>query len=173
VTPKLSLRSRVQSLRIPQALYSRRAQRHGGETGQVGGLEGLVFGVLIFVFGTLLVVNAWGVIDAKLAASSAAREAARSYVEAPTSEEASRRARLAAEEAMVGHGHETARTTVTLVAAGFSRCERVTFEVSHRVPLIVVPLIGRHGSGFTVAARHSEVVDPYRSGLTGAAVCRG
>ena len=51
------------------------------EHGQVGGIEGLVFGVLVFVFGALLVANAWAVVDAKSAASVAAREAARVCVE--------------------------------------------------------------------------------------------
>jgi hypothetical protein len=47
------------------------------EGGAVGGLEVLPFGLLIFVVGILLVVNAWAVVDAKLAAEAAAREAAR------------------------------------------------------------------------------------------------
>ena len=56
-------------------------RRARGDAGQVGGFEALPFGVLIFVLGALLVTNAWAVIDAKLAATAAAREAARVYVE--------------------------------------------------------------------------------------------
>ena len=41
----------------------------------------LPFGVLIFVVGSLLIANAWAVVDAKLATTAAAREAARAYVE--------------------------------------------------------------------------------------------
>ena len=40
-----------------------------GEDGQVGGIEALVFGLLVLVLGTLVVANAWGVIDAKVAAA--------------------------------------------------------------------------------------------------------
>ncbi len=69
-----------------------------GDAGQAG-LEAVLFGVLVFVLGTMLVVNAWAVVDAKLAATSAAREAARSYVEAPTAQVADADARRAAEEA--------------------------------------------------------------------------
>jgi hypothetical protein len=154
-------------------MRGRRARLPLDESGQVAGLEGLIFGVLVFVFGTLLVVNAWGVIDAKLAAGSAAREAARSYVEARSPDAATEQARRAAEEAMKGHGRELDRTHVALTGGSFTRCSRVTFEVSHRVPLITLPLLGQQGSGFTVRSRHSEVVDPYRSGLPGRAACDG
>ena len=55
---------------------------HRDERGQAGGVEALPFGLLIFVVGALLVASAWVVVDAKLAVVSAAREAARTYVEA-------------------------------------------------------------------------------------------
>lgn len=135
------------------------------QRGQAGGLEGLVFGVLLFVFGTLLVANAWGVVDAKLAASSAAREATRSYVESTSTAEAERSAAAAAREAIEGHGRDWDRTTLSLDGEGFARCARVTASVTYRVPLVAVPLLGQHGSGLTVTARHSEIVDPYRAGL--------
>ena len=48
---------------------------------------------------------------------------------------------------------------------------RVVAEVRYRVPLIVVPMLGGLGSGFTASARHSELVDPYRSGLPRTASC--
>ncbi len=141
------------------------------EAGQVGGLEAVVFGVLLFVLGTMLVVNAWGVVDTKLAATSAAREAARTFVEAPSPSVAGASAQQAAEEAMAGHGRRRDRMRLELRAGRFARCSRVTFEVRYDVPLIAIPLLGQHGSGFTVRARHSELVDPYRSGLPGAAAC--
>lgn len=141
------------------------------ERGQVGGLEAVAFGMLIFVFGTLLVANAWGVIDAKLAASAAAREAARGYVESASDAVAQDAANMAAREAIEGHGREWARAEVKVAGEPFGRCARVTATVRYRVPLVVVPLLGQHGSGFTVSAEHSEVVDPYRSGLGAEARC--
>ena len=141
------------------------------EQGQAGGIEALVFGVLVFVFGTLVVANAWAVIDAKLAASSAAREAARSYVEAPSADDAAAAARRAAEEAIRGHGRQVERMDLRRTGGSFARCARVTHEVRYRVPLVAVPLLGQRSNGFTVAARHSEVVDPYRSGPGGHAAC--
>ena len=141
------------------------------EAGQVGGVEGAIFGVLVFVFGTLVVVNAWAVVDAKLAAGSAAREATRSYVEARSASEAGAAAQRAANEAIRGHGRQVERLGLRFVDGHFARCARVTLEATYRVPLLAVPVLGRRGAGFTVAARHSEVVDPYRSGLTGEASC--
>jgi hypothetical protein len=43
--------------------------------------------------------------------------------------------------------------------------------VRYRVPLVHIPLLGGFGDGLTVAARHSELVDPYRNGLPGEASC--
>ncbi len=154
----------------------RRYRRHESgpdESGQVAGVEAVIFGVLVFVLGTILVANAWGVIDTKLAATSAAREAARTYVEAPSAPVAATTADQAAREAMAGHGRQQDRMELELVAGRFSRCARVTFEVRYQVPLVAIPLLGQHGSGLTVRARHSEVVDPYRSGLPGTAACDG
>lgn len=140
-------------------------RRGWDERGQVGGVEGLIFGVLIFVFGTLLVTNAWGVVDAKLAATAAAREAARTYVEGTSAADADRAARQAAQEAIEGHGRRWDRATMELTGATFARCARITAQVRYEAPLIVIPLLGQHGSGFTVSGKHSELVDPYRSGL--------
>lgn len=140
----------------------------------MGGIEGVIFGVLVFVLGTLLVANAWGVIDAKLAASSAAREAARTYAEARTADSAAAwaAAREAAKDAIEGHGRDWARTSLGPPSgAGMERCRRFTVEVRYEVPLVAVPLLGQHGRGIEVKAQHSEIVDPYRSGLPGTAAC--
>lgn len=145
------------------------------EQGQVGGIEGVIFGVLVFVLGTLLVANAWGAIDAKLAASSAAREAARTYAEARTGDKAEAwvAARQAARAAIEGHGRDWARTSVDPPGGSLERCRRFTVEVRYEVPLVAVPLLGQHGRGIEVRAHHSEIVDPYGSGLPGTAACDG
>lgn len=126
------------------------------------------------MFGTLLVANAWGVIDAKLAASSAAREAARTYAEAATADsgDAWAAAREAAKDAIEGHGRDWRRASLGPPADGrIDRCRRFTVEVRYDVPLVAVPLLGQHGRGIEVTARHSEIIDPYRSGLPGTAAC--
>lgn len=151
-----------------------RARRGQGDAGQVAGIEVLPFGVLTFVVGTLLVANAWGVVDAKLAVTSAAREAVRSYVEAPDQPAAWEAADAAARGAIAGHGRDPDATTVEVRHDGdrpFARCTRAVVTVHHPVPVIRLPWIGGFGHAFDVVARQSEVVDPYRSGLPGEATC--
>lgn len=141
------------------------------EAGQIGGVEGAVFGVLIFVMGTLLIANAWGVVDAKLAASAAAREAARTLVESADPAGAGDEVTEVAVRTMTAHGRSADRVDGVTVTGQLVRCGRITVSVRYRVPLIALPLIGRAGSGFTVTGRHSELIDPYRSGLPGEARC--
>jgi hypothetical protein len=141
------------------------------DAGQVGGIEGLVFGVLVFVLGTLLVVNAWNVVDAKFAVVAAAREAARAFVEAPDEATAAAGAAQAASDAIQGHGRRPERMRLVHVSGSFARCQRVAFEVRYPVPLGAVPVLNALGSELTVTARHTEIVDPYRSGLAGQADC--
>ena len=134
--------------------------------------------------GTLLLANAWGVVDAKLAASAAAREAVRAYVEAPETSTGSvsqidgaERARAAARAAIAGHGRDPDRLTLDVAlddpARGYSRCNVVTVVVRYPVPAVALPWIGGIGHGFTAVGRHTERVDPLRAGIPGAARCDG
>src|SRR5688500_15772999 len=133
-----------------------------GEHGQVGGIEAAVMGTLVVLFGVLLVASAWGVVDAKAAASAAAREAARAYVEAPDALAADAAADRAARAAFEGYGRDGAAVDVERTAGSFGRCARITFEVRHDVRLARLPG-GSGGGTITVRARHSELVDPLRS----------
>ena len=150
------------------------------ESGVVGGFEVLPFGFLVLVAGTLLIVNAWGVVDAKVAASAAAREAARAFVEstAATTAGALAEAEAAAVDAVVGHGRDPARMSIaTDGPVVLERCAPAAFVVSYRVPTVAIPWIGGFGDGFvTASARHREVVDPFRDGVpsgatSGAVTC--
>lgn len=144
-----------------------------GDGGQVGGVEGLVFGMLVFVLGTLLVANAWGVVDAKMAAGSAAREATRAFVESdgPSADDAFVEAEAVARRTIAGYGRDPAKLEITPEGASLQRCARVTLRVDYPVPLIRLPLLGAHGRGFTATGRHSEIVDPYRTGLADRGAC--
>ena len=137
------------------------------EDGFVGGFEVLPFGLLVFVAGTLLITNAWAVIDGTMAASAAAREATRAYVESPGASEAESDAIEAALDAIDGHGRDRERATVRWAAGpSWERCARNTIVVEYQVPTLTVPFLGTFGSGvITTSGRHTEVVDPYRSGL--------
>ena len=148
-----------------------RRGRRRSEDGFAGGAEGLLFGLLLFVVGTLLIGNAWAVVDAKLALDAASREATRTYVESSDAATAGHDAEMAAVETLRGYGRDPARASVAIDGAPFGRCVRVRIVVSYRIPLVAVPIIGGRGSGEVVSSQHSEVVDPYRSGLAGAAAC--
>lgn len=145
----------------------------GDEQGQVGGIEGVVFGVLVFVFGTLVVANAWGVIDAKLAAGAAAREATRAFVESSSgsTDIALTEAESAARDAIEGYGRDPDRLVLEPESAQLQRCAPISFRVEYPVPLLTIPLLGRYGRGFTAVGRHSEIVDPFRSGVPGRDTC--
>jgi Flp pilus assembly protein TadG len=144
------------------------------ERGALGGLEGLVFGVLIFVCGTLVVVYGWAVINAKIAATSAAREASRAYVEAGTQGSAVDHAQEAAYETLSSYiSVDSPNSASVAVDGGWSRCQPVVVTVTVNVRRIAIPMLGREGGYTQVSGRHSEIVDPYRSaaGLAGAASC--
>ncbi|MEO5839192.1 MAG: hypothetical protein ABIQ73_29785 [Acidimicrobiales bacterium] len=148
-----------------RATRTARPSKWRSERGQIGGFEVLPFGLLLFVSAMLVIVNAWAVVDAKFAASSAAREATRAYTESISQTDADTSAELRAHEALAAYGRDGDRVEIRIDAAPFGRCARVTVEVSYRVPALTVPFIGGFGSGITARSRHSEIVDPYRSGL--------
>ena len=144
------------------------------ESGQIAGIEGVAFGFLIFVVGALIIANGWALIDGKAAASAAAREATRSIVEsdAATREEAVDDAVRIADETLRGYGRRLGeRGRVVPEVVDFRRCGRVTIVVEYDVPFAALPIIGARGRMFTAVGRHSEIVDPYRTGLPGVATC--
>jgi hypothetical protein len=146
-------------------------RRCHGDAGQVGGIEALPFGLLIFVVGSLLIANAWAVVDAKFATDAAARQAVRTFVESDDAARAVDDARSAGLDAVEAHGRDRARAIVEPVGeATLARCARVTFEAVYEVPALSLPFIGGYGRApFRVRSTHSELVDPFRSGVPGEA----
>ena len=137
------------------------------ESGQAG-VTALPLGLLTFVVVVVLVANAWAVVDAKIAVSAAAREATRAYVETAAGGDPLARAQAAAREALQGAGRDPNRMELQPLEAALVRCAVVRFEARYPVAAISLPWIGGYGAGFTAAARHAEVVDPYRTGLAAA-----
>ncbi len=140
----------------------------------VGGVEAIPFGVLVFVAGSLLAANVWGVVDARLATTAAAREAARSYVEAPDASAAERDAAGAARQALAGYGRDPDRLRLQVDrerGRAWGRCVRVTVLAGYSVPVAAIPWVGGWGEGVEVSSSHSELVDPHRAGIPGAAAC--
>jgi len=133
----------------------------------------MAFGILVFVIGTLVVVDAWGVVDAKMATSSGAREAARAYVEGPSQQGALRDANQAVAVAMNGRRTRSWQLTVRNAngSAGYDRCGQVVAEVSTDLARVPLPLLRRAAGTFRIQSSHTEVVDPYRAGIPGTAKC--
>ena len=72
---------------------------------------------------------------------------------------------------MEAHGRDPGRAVVRPVGeATLERCSRVTFEAEYEVPALSLPFIGGYGRApFRVRSAHSELVDPFRSGVPGEA----
>ncbi len=153
------------------ARQSPASRRLRGDTGQIGGFEVLPFGFLLFVSVTLLLVNVWGVIDAKLAVTSAAREAARVYSESDDESSARLAAVARATETLTAYGRGGQRGSIDVpVLPRLERCARLTVTVSYEVPGIAVPFLGGLGTR-TVSSSFTEIVDPYRDRIDGDARC--
>ena len=142
-----------------------RQRRAGDERGQIGGVESLSFGVLIFVLGMLGAASAWAVVDAKVAATSAAREASRSFVESDGSASAWANAAARGREAFAGHGRNALAVELPRPGGDFGRCGPVTVTASTTVDLPRLPGIRATLRRVEVKASHTEVVDPYRAGV--------
>ncbi len=145
--------------------------RAGDERGQVGGIESLSFGVLILVLGMLGAASAWAVVDAKVAATSAAREASRSFVESDGSAEAWADAAARGREAFAGHGRNALAVELPRPDGDFGRCGPVTVTASTTIDLPRLPGIRATLRRVQVQASHTEVVDPYRAGVGRGPTC--
>ncbi len=146
-------------------------ERAGDERGQIGGVEALSFGVLVLVLGVLGLATAWGVVDAKVAATGAAREAARSFVESDGSAAAWADAAERGREAFAGHGRNPSAVDLPRPADGFGRCGAVTVTATTSVELPRLPGIRPAARRVRVRASHTEVVDPYRAGTARGRAC--
>lgn len=156
------------SAALPSGVRSTLADRLMSQDGLSAGAEVLVFGTLIFFIGFLLVINTWNVIDADMAVTAAAREAARTFVEADTAGAATSQAHQAAADALLSLGRDQPHTVS--VEGGLARCERITATVVMEVDPVRMPG-GFFDGVIRVRSSHTEVVDPYRSGLPGTAAC--
>jgi len=141
------------------------------ERGQVGGIESLSFGVLILVLGMLGAASAWAVVDAKVAASSAAREASRTFVESDGSTAAWAHAAARGREAFAGHGRDALAVELPRPGHDFDRCGPITVTAATTVDLPRLPGIRAALHRVRVQASHTEVVDPYRAGVGRGPTC--
>ena len=137
------------------------------DSGQFAGIEAIPFGILIFVVGSLLVANAWAVVDAKFMVTTAAREAARTYVEAGDAATGAEQARAVATEVAENYGRSATRLELSWQPdpPPLVRCARVTATATYEIPALSLPFIGGYGRSFQISSSHAELVDPFRDGL--------
>lgn len=147
------------------------ARRIRRDASGVVGAEVLPFVILVFVGGTLVFAQAWAALDAKIAAVAGAREAARTFVEhrGPRFGDAADASVVAGMQAMSGYRLSGSASVQPVGAVRLRRCERVTFEATREVARLA--LLGGRWSPVTASARASEIVDPFRHGLRGRALC--
>ena len=124
--------------------------------------------MLVLVLSTLLIVDTWGVIDAKMAVENAARQGVRAFVLAPSATDAPALARQAAGQAISASGRAPSKMVFSLQGS-MIRCSTVEVRVAYPVELVPVRLGGGRGSEVLVGATHTEMVPPFRSGATGSA----
>jgi hypothetical protein len=136
------------------------------ELGQAGA-EILFFSVVMFSALTLVVINTWATIDAKFMVTAAAREATRSFVEAESASSAATEANAAAARVIAGYGGSAKGQPLLTITGSFGRCQRVAIRSSYEIPALTIPFFGITIGKRTVGSTHSEIVDPYRSGLRG------
>ena len=148
--------------------------RWTGEAGLAAGAEALVFGVLVFVVGTLIAVTTWAAIDTRFATAAAAREGVRAAVTSPPDADPLASARAAVDAALDAHGLDPARAELELhgtLDIALERCQEVSLTVTYRLDAVRIPVIDTPALGFDINGRHTEVVDPFRSGLAIGGAC--
>lgn len=138
------------------------------ERGQAG--AEVIAGCVVLIIGLVFVfANLWAVLDAKMAVSSAARNAVQAYVEQNTPADAERAARAEASELLSSRFPERWDTETS--ATRFERCQPIAIRVTVDIPLIAVPFLGSLGGTKTVSATHRSRIDPFRSGVPGEVDC--
>lgn len=143
-----------------------RCRRCCGEQGFVGGSEVLPFGLLIFVAGILIIVNAWAVVDTKMALDSAAQVMSRTISEADHLDTEAIDALARGTVADLGLDPGPVTVEIEPADTALVRCARVTVTLGYPVPALTLPILGRIGETVEVHATASELVDPYRSSET-------
>jgi len=124
----------------------------------------LIFGVPTFVIGSLMIMNVWAVIDSSLAVSAAAREGARTFVEAdPATAHGEAQQRM--DDVMASYGRDDRPITTNVASAGtYQRCAVVEITAQYDLALVSLPVFGDFGSLTTIESKHQERIDAYRSG---------
>lgn len=110
-----------------------------------------------------LLVGSGRVVSTKSAVLSVAREAARAAAEAPDAGSADSIARSRAREVASGLGLDPSRLIIEADGGSFARGAPYEVYVTYRVRLSDLPAFGVLPGSITVAARHTELTERYKS----------
>ncbi|MFV0317954.1 MAG: hypothetical protein ACK5O2_13470 [Microthrixaceae bacterium] len=129
----------------------------------IAGAEALAMGTLVVLVGMLLVVNAWAVVDTRMAVESAAREYLRAYTESTDPQGALTAARSELDQVLAERPAIAQRLEVTDPPLGsFGPCEPAMVTLSTSVPAIRIPLVGTSWGEQTVTVSAVELIDAHR-----------
>lgn len=136
----------------------------------VAGAEALAIGTVILLAGTILVVNAWTVIDTRLALEGAAREYLRAYTEADGPETAHAEADAAAGAVLEDRPRLLAGLHIDPPRPElFGPCAPAAVTMTAAVPTIGIPAIRNGWAEHTVHVSAVELIDAHQEMTSGAA----
>ena len=130
-----------------------------GERGLVAGAEALAVGALVLLAGMALMVNAWAVVDTRMALDSAAREYLRTYTEADSRNEAAAAATSAATGVL---GRRVATTAIEDLTETFGPCAPARVRMTSEVPVMHIPFLDAGWGVHTVTVDAAELIDAHR-----------
>lgn len=140
------------------------------ERAMIAGAEALALGVLVLLAGTILIVNAWAVLDTRMALEAATREYLRAYTEADDPLSAAVEGSGAAERVMQDRPALWKRTEIDgPEPERFGPCAPASVTLRARVPAIRIPAIDTQWGEHTVAVSAVELVDAHQEMISGAA----
>ena len=143
-------------------------RRGRDERGMVAGAEALALGTLVLIVGMVLIVNAWAVIDTRMALESASREYLRAYTEADSPQAATHDGAASLMAVLEDRPALAARTEVTGPSQQqFGPCAPAAVSVSAIVPAIRMPILGNAWGQHTVTVSAVELIDAHQDMISG------
>lgn len=139
------------------------------ERAMVAGAEALAIGTVVLLAGTILVVNAWAVIDTRLALEGAAREYLRAYTESDGPVSASVQGDAAARAVLEDRPGLLERLKVDPPRQDlFGPCAPAAVTMAAQVPTIGIPAIRSGWAQHTVRVSAVELIDAHQEMTSGA-----
>ncbi len=139
----------------------------------VGGAEALALATVVVLAGMILILNAWAVVENRMAIEGASREYLRAYTEADDPATAATDARRAATAVLADRPALLERLVIDPPPPElFGPCAPAGVTLSARVPSIHIPAIGTQWGEHTVSVSAVELIDAHQEMTSGHAYDR-